>query len=134
MAPADPRDIAQIVAGLFMASPSQALSVDAQKAKIGLFVEALEGLPLWALKAASLKWRRGEVPGNAAFAPSAGELRRVADGLTLPHRAAIAKLNRVLSAQPLRSEEMPPEVKSRIAAKFSDLARSISDNARREAQ
>ena len=127
LAQADRREVAVVVGKLFMAFPSTAASVDAQRAKIALYVEDLDGLPLWALDSAASKWRRGEVTGDVKFAPSAGELRRIAEAQTLPHRALIAKLNRVLVAQELRNVRPEPAERERVAQKFGDLLKSFTD-------
>jgi hypothetical protein len=126
LAPADPRDVAKVVGRLFLSFPSQASSVEVQKAKIASYVEDLSGLPLWALEAAAAKWRRGEATGNATFAPSVAELRRQADAQTLQHRATIAKLKRILTAKERSGAERTPEARERVAAKFGDLINSLT--------
>lgn len=127
LASADRRAIAEVVAKLFLAFPSSAVSVEVQKAKIALYVEDLDGLPLWALERAAGKWRRGEAKGDAKFAPSAAELRRIAEEQTLQHRTQIGRLNRILTAKPLARIEHTPQAKERVAAKAADFLKAFTD-------
>lgn len=124
---ADRREVAVVVGKLFMAFPSTAASVEAQRAKIALYVEDLDGLPLWALDSAASKWRRGEVKGDVKFAPSAGELRRIAEAQTLQHRTTIVRLKRILMAQEMTAQRPSREERERVAAKAADLLKSFSD-------
>ncbi|MFD2142337.1 hypothetical protein [Ancylobacter oerskovii] len=57
--------------------------------------------------------------------PSTGELCRLADEATAPHRAMIERLKRVLIARPAGSQPNPAE-RERVARKFGDLLKSMT--------
>lgn len=131
LAPASVEEMIEVVRDLFAASPQQNVAPDLMRKRYAVFCEALSGLPLWALRTAAGKWVRGEAPGNPAFAPSAGELSRLATAETLPHRVTIEKLTRVLTAKPMASSDLTPETRARVATKFGDLVKSLTPEERR---
>ena len=129
LAPAHSDAVLKVVATLLMSSPSQAVSGDVAKGKLAIYVEALGGLPIWAISGAAGKWLRGEVNADVRFSPSPGELRRLAEAETLPHRALIVRLQRVLTARPIGRRPDPDE-RQRTARKFGDLLKSMTEEKR----
>lgn len=112
---------------LFAATPQQSVSAEVMRSRYLVFCEALSDMPFWAIRSAALKWIRGEAKGNPAFAPSAGELARLSQAETLPHRALLEKLRRVLIAKPLQHIETSPEERAKVAARFGDLLKTFND-------
>lgn len=132
LAPASRGQIIEVVTALLMSSPQQAMNDQTASAKLRVYAAALDDLPAWALRSAAQKWMRGECEGNVAFAPSPGQLRRIAEAEIARHRAVIERLRRVLNARPLAAyeHENSPEVRQRIATKFGDLAASLEGRVR----
>ena len=124
--PASPDQIIKAVAMLFNAAAQAPVSEETMRGRYRVFMEALSDLPGWAIHAAALKWIRGEVKGEVRFAPSSGDLRRLAEAETMPHRVLIAKLRRVLIAGPLEQVVHTPESRERVANKFGDLLKSFT--------
>jgi hypothetical protein len=64
---------------------------------------ALDDIPAWAISAAVSKWHRGECGAdqNYSWAPAPAVLRKVAEGLLVPVRAAIARISDLVNARPL---------------------------------
>lgn len=132
LTPASRGQIIEVVTALLMSSPQQAMNDQTASAKLRVYAAALDDLPAWALRNAAQKWMRGECDGNVAFAPSPGQLRRIAEAEIARHRAVIERLRRVLNARPLAAyeHENSPEVRQRIATKFGDLAASLEGKVR----
>ena len=129
LAPASLRDLTLAVGEMFTVYPSN-LSVEANKLKIAGFAQDLAGLPLWAVRQAASKWRRGEANGDVRFAPSVGEWRRLAEAQTLDHRMQITKLRRLLSAEPISRERPSKEARERVAANIGDILAKLSEGGR----
>lgn len=71
--------------------------------KVEAYMDAVEDLPAWAVRAAIRRWRRGEVsadPATLDFAPKPARLRAIAERMVLVARGQAARLQRVLDAKP----------------------------------
>lgn len=138
LSPACPEQIIEVVRDLFAAAPQQGVTPDVMRTRYRVFAEALSDMPAWAIREAARKWIKGEAPGNTAFAPSPGELSRLALAETLPHRALIEKLRRIQSARPLEQMTRTPETKAKIdngfKALMANLEGKIRDDKARTAQ
>ncbi|WP_348929232.1 hypothetical protein [Aquabacter sp. CN5-332] len=109
--------------GLLVSFPAQAISDTAAKAKAQAYFIALEGLPAWAVQEACRRWLRGE-PGpnkdaNFAFAPSAPQLRILADSLTADLRMHRLKMRRILDAKV--RVELPEADRARMVQRLRDV-------------
>lgn len=92
--------------------------------KAEAYLDAVEDLPAWSVRAAIRRWRRGEVsadPTTLDFAPKPARLRAIADRMVKVARGQAIRLQRVLDAQPERplSDEQRAEVSRKLAAPFS---------------
>lgn len=124
--PAGEGAIYRVVAALLAIAPQRPMEDEVAEGKLKIYASALDDIPLWALQIAARKWTKGECDGKVEFAPSPGQLRRLAVEAIAPHRAAIAKLRRLQSAKPLSAAEHTPETRQRVAAKFGDLINSLT--------
>lgn len=88
-----------IVTRMLLAYPVAGASAESGKARGGVYIDALDDLPPFALQAAVRAWGRGEGEGNHDFAPSPARLRTLALRDVERHRTAVAKLDDLLSAQ-----------------------------------
>lgn len=71
--------------------------------KAEAYLDAVEDLPAWTVRAAVRRWRRGEVsadPATLDFAPKPARLRAIAERMVLVARGQAARLQRVLDAKP----------------------------------
>ncbi|APX84588.1 hypothetical protein BV511_07610 [Methylorubrum extorquens] len=71
--------------------------------KAEAYLDAVEDLPAWTVRAAVRRWRRGEVsadPATLDFAPKPARLRGIAERMVLVARGQAARLQRVLDAKP----------------------------------
>ncbi|MDF9791431.1 UNVERIFIED_ORG: hypothetical protein M2438_001914 [Methylobacterium sp. SuP10 SLI 274] len=71
--------------------------------KAEAYLDGLEDLPAWAIRASIRRWRRGETglpPEVHDFAPKPARLRVIAERLVLVARGQAARLQRVLDAKP----------------------------------
>ncbi|MDV2987033.1 UNVERIFIED_CONTAM: hypothetical protein Q9R58_22245 [Methylobacteriaceae bacterium AG10] len=71
--------------------------------KVEAYMDAVEDLPAWTIRAAIRRWRRGEVsadPATLDFAPKPARLRSIAERMALVARGQAARLQRVLDAKP----------------------------------
>lgn len=125
MLPASDHEVASIFTQMLVSFPAQAVSMDAAKAKGRAYFIALEGLPKWAIQAACRNWLQGKAgpikDPNFAYAPSAPQLRIIADDLMLPVRRHLYDLKRLLAAkvaEPRVSPERAKELASVAAAAF----------------
>ncbi|WP_147018395.1 hypothetical protein [Methylorubrum extorquens] len=71
--------------------------------KAEAYLDAVEDLPAWTVRAAVRRWRRGDVsadPATLDFAPKPARLRSIAERMVLVARGQAARLQRVLDAKP----------------------------------
>lgn len=128
--PATEREVLGEYSRLLADHAAQPLPADAAKLRAIGFVEAVSGLPIWAVREGCRKWRRGEGDGNHAFAPTGAQIRPLAEAGTFPYRAEITRLERTLSAKPI-GRQHTPESRERVARKFGDLLKSMTEDGRR---
>lgn len=129
LSPASGDQIIEAVRALFLASPQQAVSKEVMQGRYRIFIAALSDQPAWAIEAAAVKWFKGQTGGSVTFAPSSGELRRLSEAETLPHRTMIERLKRILIARPA-GEQIDPDERKRVARKLSELAKSMTEEKR----
>ena len=92
----DPRAIERTLIAMMLAIPSSRATGDEPKAVAAAYVMVLGDLPLWSINDSAMRFARGEVPKhNAAFAPSAAELRQEAERVMAPLRTELTALQRV---------------------------------------
>lgn len=123
LSPADRREVAPIVARLFMAFPGERLSRDEAAMRGDGYMIALDGLPSWAVDQAATWWLRGERGDgreNYAFAPSPPQLRQLAERATLAARARRYEAVKVLQAREQRAAD--PAMQARVGDLMADLA------------
>jgi hypothetical protein len=78
------------------------------RVRIGVYLDALDDIPAWALSLAIRAWNRGDVTGdhNFSFAPAPAILRRACVDLVRPLRSAILHLEALRDAKPNIDEAM----------------------------
>jgi hypothetical protein len=94
--------VAAQVMKFLLAFPGRELSDMAHEARCEMYVDALEDLPAWAVKEGCRRWLRredGAGDENYSFAPSAPQLRRLAERATYTVRCRIQQLDRLLKAR-----------------------------------
>ena len=72
--------------------------------KCEAYLDAVEDLPAWTVRAAIRRWRRGEVdadPSTLDFAPRPARLRQIASRLVGAAMGQANRLQRILDAEPL---------------------------------
>lgn len=115
MAPADRSTIETMVGSLLAGYPAGRGHRDEPEAVMLMFVQALNGLPSWAISSACSSWNRGDVPGkNTAFAPSPSELREVAISASSPFTREMLMIGKILGADVIEERESD-EVRERVA-------------------
>lgn len=101
-------------------------SAEDAKAVAAQYAAVLHGLPPWAIKRACLRWAMGQVAPdevgekalNRSFAPSAAQVRIIAEAIVRPHLQELVRINRTLEATVgvARSPQDREVTRSRIAA------------------
>jgi hypothetical protein len=96
----DSRAVVRTIIAMMLTMPS-ARGVGADpEAVAGAYVMALGDLPQWAIDDAAMRFARGQVPKhNAAFAPSAAEIRQEAERMIAPVKWEAMQLRRILEAK-----------------------------------
>lgn len=114
--------IGSALAKLLSAFPSQSASDEIANARAGAYRLALDGLPAWSIERAVTWWlqrQKGEGKENYAFAPSAPQLRRLADLAVQPMKAQLGRMRRLLDA---RVEHEPtPEERDRNLSRLQSI-------------
>lgn len=108
LTPAEANEIGTEVLRLMAGYPSVRLTHEEAARLATTFVAALTGMPLWAIRKACMNWATGRAQGsNAAFPPSAPELRMAADTVARPRQYEAGSIRAILSAtvEVLPSEE-----------------------------
>lgn len=98
--------IASDIAAMLLVLPGARKSDLGAEAKADVYLDVLDDVPWWALKAAIKKWHKHDCgtdergkPYDYRWAPDPGTLRRVAYGETWPVKARIAEIMPVLQAR-----------------------------------
>lgn len=96
-----------LVTKMLLVLPSQRTSETGAEAKGEAYMDALDDVPTWSVRAGLRKWYRGECgedengkPYDYRWAPGPADLRRVSLACLTPTRARILQLERLLSAVP----------------------------------
>lgn len=98
---------------------ARAISTTEAEATVVAYMDALRGLPHWAIANGLRKVRLGEVAGvSRDFPPAAARLRKVVTDEMVPLRADRTNIQRVLAAR-----ELPPPNET-AAARAADVAKS----------
>lgn len=112
--------IAALVSRLLLTYPqSHRGKQDESEQLVGVYVEALIDLPLWAVHAACQGWIRGEADGDNRFRPSAAELRKLAQRKCIPFRQELEQIKRILNAK--IHNEPTPEERQRVLERFQTV-------------
>ena len=96
--------------------------------KAEAYLDAVEDLPAWTIRAAIRRWRRGEVsadPATLDFAPKPARLRSIAERMVLVARGQAARLQRVLDAKP--EERITDAQMAENSEKLSGLIAKTAD-------
>lgn len=120
--------IARSVTGLLLTYPNARPTGEEAEILVAAFVMALSDLPPWAVTEAATRWMRGDVPDgiNTGFAPSAGDLHKLAREIVMPFWLEQQKLRDMLKAEvvdrtPLKSR---PRISQNMPLLESKAARS----------
>lgn len=129
LAPAEAADIGKYVAILQAQFREREMEDVSAAARAEGYLMALDGVPLFALREAVRLAMRGAAGLNPSFMPKAPELRALVDKISLPARAHLVSLRRLLDAKVERSErgggerELPAEVIALLASPAGDRKR-----------
>jgi hypothetical protein len=132
LAPGDRQQIIALIAGMMLAFPVAGADEETIGSRLDIYAANVADLPAWAVDAGCQSLMRGTAGGKAAYLPSAPELRIKAVEATAPHRAMIAKLNRVLAAEPMQRVTRTPEARERMAQKAGDWLAKFDGKVRDE--
>lgn len=98
--------IAAVVANLMLVLPTARKSDTGQEATAEVYLEVLDDVPWWAVKAAAKRWHRHDCgtdergqPYDYRWVPTPGSLRRIAISETWEVKRRIKHLDRVLQAR-----------------------------------
>lgn len=133
MAAADRNAVEAMVGSLLAGYPAGRGHRDEPTAVMLMFVQALAGLPHWAISSACSSWNRGDVPGkNTSFAPSPSELREVALAASSGFSREMLMIGKILGAEVVEERESD-EMRERVAArvrKWVEERKSAAEDAR----
>lgn len=97
---------ASAVTGLLLVLPSARKSEIGAEVRADVYLDVLDDVPWWSVKAAVKRWHRHDCgndengrPYDYRWAPDPGTLRRVAYGETWPVKQRIRELHKVLTAR-----------------------------------
>lgn len=98
-----------LVTKMLLVLPSQRTSEAGAEAKGEAYMDALDDVPSWAVRASLRNWHRSNCgtdergkPYDYGWAPVPSTLRRISQHATAPVHSRIAELERLLSAVPFR--------------------------------
>jgi hypothetical protein len=98
--------IASDIAAMLMVLPAARKSELGAEAKADVYLDVLDDVPWWAIKAAIRRWHKHDCgndergkPYDYRWAPDPGTLRRIAYGETWPIKERVRLIDRVLSAR-----------------------------------
>lgn len=124
--PAPRQAIETMVGSLLAGYPAGRAHRDDADAVLKMFVQALSGLPTWAISSACAAWNRGEAGSkNTSFAPAPSDLREVALGAMREFETEKRKINAILNAEVIQEPE-PDEVRSAVAARVRSFNEGIA--------
>lgn len=104
------------------------VSTDSLEDEVGMFVAALAGLPLWAVRQALLHWLQAKIPDcSPKYVPKPPELRQEADRIAQTRRHALGSIEAVLSA---KIDHLPTDAERDAAiAHWTDIVRPVLQHA-----
>lgn len=98
--------------------PADGASEAVEKARAENWLEALDGLPAWAVDAARRRWVRGEVAGvNPDFAPKPPRFRQIVVEVLSPVYERRNRLAMLLKAEVER--EIPADERERVSGRLA---------------
>jgi hypothetical protein len=116
---------------MVLSMPSAGQNPASSEARGEAYLEALEDLPLWAVRAAIRRWRRGDAgksergePYDYRWLPAPAELRRIANLELWRVKDRASQLRRLLRAEP--AIEFSEEHCRLMREKLSEFANKIS--------
>jgi len=95
-------------------------------ATLDAYADNVADMPGWAVAAACERLAKGQGPGKPGNRPSHAELRIMVDREVAPHRAMIARLKRVLAAEPMSRPRPSAEARASVAAKAGDILAKLA--------
>lgn len=128
--PGDQQEMTAHIAAMLLGFPVYGGDEETAGATLDLYAGNCADLPAWAVADACEKLARGKGPGKPGNRPSAAEVRIMAERATAPHRMTIAKLKRVLAAEPISRERPSPQARASVAAKVGDILAKLSEGGR----
>lgn len=128
--PGDRQEMIASIATMLLGFPVYGGDEETAGATLDLYARNCADLPAWAVANACEKLAQGKGPGKPGSRPSAAEVRIMAERATAPHRMTIAKLKRVLSAEPISRERPSKEARERVAANIGDILAKLSEGGR----
>jgi hypothetical protein len=131
MGGADRATIETLVGSLLAGYPSGRGHRDDPDAVLKMFVQALSGLPSWAISSACSAWNRGEVSGkNASFAPAPADLRELALQAAGVFSRELLMISKILTAEVVEERESP-ELRAEVAKRMRAFAERLGADDRK---
>ena len=143
LVPADRRKIKEQVVQMMSGFGSASGDDDGAMATIAQFVKIMEGLPLFAIQRACMRWAAGDVKPDEVheqslrrgFPPSTAQLRIVAENIARPHRDEAATAHALLNAKKAPDpKDKSEDAKARVRAMHTDARRSLDGYTEAERQ
>lgn len=132
MGATDRATIETLVGSLLAGYPAGRGHRDEPDAVMKMFVQALSGLPAWAISSACSAWNRGEAAGkNASFAPAPSDLRELALSAAGGFSREQLMIGRILNAEVIEERESD-EMRAAVAARVKAFAASLGAADRKE--
>lgn len=129
LAPASQRERMAVVAELLAFYSTSSADEISLKAKLSVWVETLEGVPLWALKEAVRRWHHGRLNPQTSFCPSPAVILKAAELVVGGLRGQIVTMGRLLAATVV--EPISEDEKARVGEKmraWADEMRRLADS------
>lgn len=131
-APADEAEVLEILVRNAPTYGINAPGVGGWEVFFGAYLDALEGLPAYAVEDAFLRWNRGEGHANlqmASFYPKPGQLFTLAQKGKAELWMAAYRADKALAYAEAKTTP-PPEVRKEMGAKLSDLLAELKGTAK----
>jgi hypothetical protein len=125
MGATDRATIETLVGSLLAGYPAGRGHRDEPDAVMKMFVQALSGLPAWAISSACSAWNRGEAAGkNASFAPAPSDLRELALAAAGAFSREQLMIGKILNAEVIEERESD-EMRAAVAARVKAFAATL---------
>lgn len=119
---ADVREKIVTIAKLLAAFPIQGQAAAASDLRADSYIEALAGLPAWAVEHARLRILRNEIPSlNPGFAPSPAELAGVVKVIVKPYMDDLREIDQISMAGEADKPEPTMTERGFVQQGFADL-------------